>query len=55
MEKSDKSKSYLENQRGEDSQFLIHILLYNYIINMPLYRLQIRKEIETKYLLQSLT
>ena len=55
MEKSDNFKSFLENQRGEDSQFLIHILLYDYIINMPLYRLQTRKEIEKKYLLQSLT
>ena len=42
--KSDKFKSSLDNQSIEDSQFLIHILLYNYIINMSLYRLQIRKE-----------
>ena len=52
MEKSYKFKSSLENQRGKDSQFLVYIILYNYIINMPLYRLQTRKEIETKYLLQ---
>ena len=46
MEKYDMFKSSLENQRREDSQFLIHILLYYYIINMSLYKLQTRKEIE---------
>ena len=44
-------KSCLENQRGEKSHILIHILLYYYIINMFLYRLETRKEIEIKYLL----
>ena len=45
MEKSDKFKIFLENHRGEDSQFVIHILLLYYIVNMSLYMLQIIKEI----------
>ena len=55
VEKSDISSNFLWRTKEEKTLtvFLIHILLYNYIINMLLYRLQTIKEIETKYLIQS--
>ena len=56
MENSDKFKSSLENQRGEDSHFFNR---YSFVLlhckHAFFYRLQTRKEIEIKNLLQTLT
>ena len=48
------SKVLRRTKRRRLSQILIHNSLFFYIVNMPFYRLQIRKEIEIKYILQYL-
>ena len=51
-ENSDKFKGSLKNQ-GENSDTFLILCSY-FIVNMPFYKLQTRKEIEIKDLLQSL-